>query len=120
MRRLVLLLPLVLLCTACLSGTVTTPTPSEKASGYTAPKPVEGNAEAGKAVFASAGCASCHALADANAKGSLGPDLDASKPELELIVERVKNGKAPMPSFKDSLTDTQIADVAAYVYASTH
>jgi mono/diheme cytochrome c family protein len=35
-----------------------------------------GDAEAGKAVFASAGCASCHTLSAANANGTVGPNLD--------------------------------------------
>jgi cytochrome c oxidase subunit 2 len=35
-----------------------------------------GAAAAGKGVFTEAGCAGCHALADANANGSVGPDLD--------------------------------------------
>ena len=74
-----------------------------------------GDAAAGKAVFASAGCASCHALADAGATGQVGPNLDDAKPDAALVKERVTNGKAPMPAFKGQLTDAQIADVAAYV-----
>jgi cytochrome c oxidase subunit II len=35
-----------------------------------------GGTAAGKQVFASNNCASCHTLADAGAKGSIGPDLD--------------------------------------------
>ena len=35
------------------------------------------------------------------------------------MVERVTNGASPMPSFKDSLSEEQIQDVAAYVVAST-
>ena len=69
----------------------------------------------GKGVFASAGCASCHTLADAGATGSLGPDLDQVKPSEQLVVDRVKNGKGLMPSFEDQLTDEQIRAVAAYV-----
>ena len=34
----------------------------------------------GKAIFASAGCASCHTLKDAGAKGNVGPNLDSLKP----------------------------------------
>ena len=34
----------------------------------------------GKAIFASAGCAGCHTLADAGATGTVGPSLDAAKP----------------------------------------
>ena len=38
--------------------------------------PAAGDPVAGKAVFASAGCASCHTLADARRAGSVGPNLD--------------------------------------------
>ena len=74
-----------------------------------------GDAVAGKALFASAGCGACHALADADAGGAVGPNLDEAKPPAELVVERVTNGMGAMPSFSDELTETQIAHIAAYV-----
>ena len=74
-----------------------------------------GNAEAGKEVFASAGCVSCHTLADAGATGTVGPNLDEAKPDEALVVDRVTNGAGAMPPFKDSLSEQQINDVAAYV-----
>jgi cytochrome c553 len=74
-----------------------------------------GDAAAGKEAFESAGCASCHALADAGATGTVGPNLDQAQPPVELVVDRVTNGKGAMPSFADSLDEQQIADVAAYV-----
>ena len=87
----------------------TTPPPATGGGGGA------GDAAAGKAVFESAGCASCHTLADAGATGAVGPNLDEAKPDAALVKERVTNGKAPMPPFKGQLTDAQIADVAAYV-----
>jgi mono/diheme cytochrome c family protein len=63
----------------------------------------------------SAGCSGCHTLADAGAAGNVGPNLDQTKPSFDKVVERVTNGKPPMPSFKGQLTDQQIQDVAAYV-----
>ena len=74
-----------------------------------------GDAVAGKAVFLSAGCVGCHTLADANAHGTVGPNLDQVKPSLSTAVARVTLGKNAMPSFKGQLTDKQIADVTAYV-----
>jgi mono/diheme cytochrome c family protein len=74
-----------------------------------------GDAAAGKTVFTSAGCVSCHTLADAGATGTVGPNLDDVKPSDALVMERVTNGKGAMPSFKGQLSDTQIQDVAAYV-----
>ena len=68
-------------------------------------------------VFESAGCVSCHTLADAGATGTIGPNLDQSMPSHELVVERVTNGQGAMPSFADSLSEEQIQDVAAYVSA---
>ncbi len=85
----------------------TTPTETAPAGG--------GDAAAGKKVFESAGCTSCHTLADAGASGSVGPDLDSAKPAYSLVVDRVTNGRGVMPSFKGQLDEKQIEDVAAYV-----
>ncbi len=86
----------------------------------TAPATTAGDPVAGKAVFASAGCGGCHTLKAANASGSVGPNLDTLKPALAIIVHQVEVGGGPMPAFKGSLSDKQIQDVAAFVYASTH
>ena len=72
-------------------------------------------AASGKAIFASAGCGGCHALKDAAASGTVGPNLDQVKPPLALVLDRVTNGKGGMPSFTGQLTATQINEVAAYV-----
>jgi len=69
----------------------------------------------GKDVFAKSGCASCHTLKDAGATGTVGPNLDEAKPSKDLVVERVTNGKPPMPSFKGQLSDQEIEAVAEYV-----
>ncbi len=74
-----------------------------------------GDAAAGKEVFESAGCASCHTLADAGATGSVGPNLDEAQPPADLVFERVTNGQGVMPSFGDQLSEQQRRDVAAYV-----
>ena len=79
----------------------------------------EGDAEAGKAVFASAGCGGCHTLADANSSGGIGPNLDESQPDFELVVDRVTNGAGAMPAFEGQLSEQQINDVAAYVVQAT-
>ena len=78
-----------------------------------------GDPAAGKQVFESAGCASCHTLDDAGAKGTVGPNLDDAKPPKELVVDRVTNGKGVMPSFSGQLSPEQIANVAAYVVQAT-
>lgn len=74
-----------------------------------------GDAAAGKSVFASAGCGSCHTLADAGSNGAVGPNLDDAKPDAALVTERVTAGMGAMPPFKDQLSAAEIANVAAYV-----
>lgn len=81
--------------------------------------PPKGDPKAGEKVFQTAGCASCHTLAAAGAKGTVGPNLDQAKPSLELVIDRVTNGKGAMPPFRGQLSEQQIADVAAYVVEST-
>jgi mono/diheme cytochrome c family protein len=58
-------------------------------------------------------------LSDAGASGTIGPNLDDAQPELELVIDRVVNGKGAMPPFKGQLTDKQIADASAYVVQAT-
>ena len=84
-------------------------------SGASGAGGAKGDATAGKQVFMSAGCVSCHTLADAGAKGTVGPNLDDAKPDDALVVDRVTNGKGVMPPFKGQLSAQQIQDVAAYV-----
>src|SRR5215203_5445121 len=70
----------------------------------------------GKQIFTgSAGCGGCHTLADAGTSGNVGPNLDEAKPSKALAVDRVTNGKGPMPPFKGRLSPAQIQAVATYV-----
>jgi len=69
----------------------------------------------GKTIFAQAGCGGCHVLADAGSSGTTGPNLDQSRPDRALAVDRVTNGRGGMPPFKDRLTKQQIDAVAQYV-----
>ena len=84
----------------------------------TTPPPGGGNGDpsAGReVVLGPSNCGSCHTLADAGTSGTIGPNLDESRPPLELVVDRVTNGQGAMPSFSGSLTEQEINDVAAYV-----
>jgi cytochrome c6 len=64
-------------------------------------------------------CASCHS----GGGNIMNPDKTLSKEALEAndvnsvdaVKKLVSEGKAPMPAFKGTLDDTQIADVAAFV-----
>jgi cytochrome c551/c552 len=94
-----------------------------------------GNAAAGKALFASNGCGSCHTLAVAGATGTIGPDLgkvvagDATKDHMPIgafIQQSITDPTAftatggpwatPMPTtFGSSLSPSQIADLVALI-----
>jgi sulfite dehydrogenase len=99
--------------------TPTTAPATTTSAGSTTPPPAAGDATAGKAVFASAGCAACHTLKDAGSTGTVGPNLDVAQPTYRRATARVTNGKNAMPSFKSQLTTQQIANVAAYVVKAT-
>jgi mono/diheme cytochrome c family protein len=92
------------------AGDTTAATETEAGGGATT-----GDAAAGEAVFASAGCGGCHVLEAANSSGTVGPNLDDAKPSFDRVVEQVTNGGGAMPAFKDRLSEKEIRDVAAYV-----
>jgi mono/diheme cytochrome c family protein len=94
-------------------ATTTTPTTTTSVGGDV------GNPTAGKAIFTSAGCASCHTLQAAGAQGTVGPNLDERRPSTDKVVERVTQGKGVMPSFQGRLTQFQIRSVAAFVSSAT-
>ncbi len=87
---------------------------STPAAVTTTPTETTPNA-AGKATFASTGCGGCHTLADAGTVGSVGPNLDELKPSASVVSAAVTNGKGAMPSYKTTLSEAEIADLAAYV-----
>lgn len=69
----------------------------------------------GAKAFASAGCASCHTLAAANASGQVGPNLDDLQPSADAVKTQVENGGGGMPSFSGDLSSAEIDAVATYV-----
>jgi mono/diheme cytochrome c family protein len=98
------------------TGTETTETETTETETTETTPALEGDPVAGKEVFlGTAGCASCHTLSDAGASGTVGPNLDDAQPSEELALDRVTNGQGGMPSFSSTLSEQQIADVAAYV-----
>ena len=102
--------------------TTTSPATATTPSGGGAP--LIGDPVAGAAVFKSAGCGSCHTLKAAGSTGTAGPNLDEIAPDQPTVVTNVTYGNAMgMPAFGGpggSLSSTQINNVAAYVYSSTH
>ena len=93
-------------------------TPGEHEGEPTETNAATGDAAAGKVVFTTSACGSCHVLAAADATGQVGPNLDETTPDAELVHERVVNGKGAMPSYKDQLSEQQINDVVAFVSES--
>ncbi|MDF2750590.1 MAG: quinonprotein alcohol dehydrogenase [Gaiellaceae bacterium] len=74
----------------------------------------EGDAQAGEQVFAD-NCAGCHGLSGTGGNG--GPDL-TTRPaarNVDDVMAIVRNGRAGMPAFRDTLEPQQIRDVAAHV-----
>ncbi|MBN9506302.1 MAG: cytochrome c [Altererythrobacter sp.] len=54
----------------------------------------------GRQLFTDNSCTQCHALADADAQGSIGPPLDGdANLTHDFVVDRITNGSGPMPSF---------------------
>lgn len=124
--------------TAALSTAASTPTSTPGGSSGGSSSGATGNATAGKAVFASNGCGSCHTLSAAGATGTIGPDLDkavsidATKDKMSLsafIKQSITDPAAytatggpwstPMPTtFGSSLSPTQIDDLVALIESS--
>jgi mono/diheme cytochrome c family protein len=71
-----------------------------------------------KSIFTS-NCGSCHVLADAGTSGTIGPNLDESKPALQEAIRQIENGGGGMPPFGDRLTDQQIRALAQYIVRMT-
>lgn len=97
------------------AGDATTAAETTEAAGETTAAAVEGDAAAGDAVFASAGCGGCHTLAAAGSAGAIGPNLDELKPDYAAVMSKVINGGGGMPAYSDSLSETDIQNVSAYV-----
>jgi mono/diheme cytochrome c family protein len=113
---------LVLVAVGCGGSEETTPTPETvegtvptETGGGDGGGTAEGDPEAGKEVFASAGCGSCHVFADAGSTGTVGPDLDTSSVNFDGAVQQITDGGGGMPPFGGKLSEEEIANVAAYV-----
>jgi len=119
---LVLALGAVVLFAACGGSEETTPTPetvigavpTEEAGGGGTGE-VEGDPVAGKEIYAANGCGSCHTLADAGSTGTIGPSLDDSTIDFSGAVDQITNGGGAMQPYRDTLSEEEIANVAAYV-----
>lgn len=68
----------------------------------------------GRALFVEY-CGGCHTLAAAGTGGTVGPNLDRARPDLDHVVEVVTNGTGAMPAFGSRLTRAQVQAIARYV-----
>lgn len=68
----------------------------------------------GKTKF-QANCKSCHTLADANATGTFGTNLDLVQPSEERVLQQIEVGGGGMPA--ELVKGKDAEDVAAYVAA---
>ncbi len=60
-------------------------------------------------------CAVCHTLQAAGAEGAIGPVLDELKPEAARVAKALRDGIGQMPSYKDKLSEAEIAALAHFV-----
>jgi mono/diheme cytochrome c family protein len=109
----------VLLSTACDSERA--PTAAPRSSSKVSGDPVRGEH------FFRVYCSSCHTLKAARAVGRVGPDLDQMKPSYARVVKQVTNprGVEDLPPSMltfgpDTFTASDIRDIAAFVFISTH
>lgn len=100
-------------------------------TGTTTAPAAEGDAAAGKQVYAANGCGSCHTFQAAGSSGTTGPDLDklpefaetANKDLVEFTRESIEDPNAYveegypegiMPAY-DQLEDKQLDDLVAFL-----
>ena len=76
----------------------------------------------GKQLFlqqAQPGCGVCHSLADANARGVVGPNLNQLSPSLAQVKSAIAQGVGAMPAYGAQLSESEIEALAAYVVEAT-
>jgi mono/diheme cytochrome c family protein len=127
MAMLLCALAFVLALAGCGGEKTVTPTPDTVVGSVAQPTVPEGNAEAGKAVFADAGCGSCHTFTAAESSGTTGPNLDESlqgkdalyiynsivNPDAQ-IAEGFQPGLMPK-TYGEQLDDKQLGDLVAFL-----
>ena len=103
-----------LLPTLALTCTIGLTLPAPSLASAESPKAAD---SAGATLFRDKGCAYCHG---ANTQGTpKGPSLVNVRKTMKAaqIVSQIKNGGQKMPSFEDSLSNDEIAQLVAYLRA---
>jgi cytochrome c553 len=109
------------------TGETTTGATGETGQTETGGAAAEGDPAAGQEVFASAGCGSCHTVADAGSTGEVGPALDESLQGQDAeyvrtqIVDpnsKIAEGYGPgiMPeNYKEQLSEEELSNLVAFL-----
>jgi mono/diheme cytochrome c family protein len=131
-RRLAVIAVFAALVAGCGGEQTVAPT-AETTEGTPPPAPqpqAQGNASAGKQVFAQSGCGGCHTFKPAGTSGTTGPDLDklpqyakeANQPLKDFVHESIVNPDSYVQSgFPSGVmppwsgNDKQLADVVAFL-----
>ncbi|MFB0613124.1 c-type cytochrome [Aurantiacibacter poecillastricola] len=72
--------------------------------------------EASRTLFSQYGCGSCHALADANGYGSIGPSLDGNDTlTVDYVNTIITNGQGAMPSFGGMVGEEDLEKLSRYI-----
>ena len=94
------------------------------ASGAVAATPTKivGNVKTGKKWFKAQACGSCHMMAAAGAMNSsgIGSDLDQSRKTYAQMITQITKGGHGMTGYAHVLTTSQIQDLAAFIYTTSH
>lgn len=121
------------------STPTTTPTTTSAQTTPTTTSSSGGNVAAGKTVFASSGCSSCHTFTPAGSNGTIGPNLDtapatdakaANMPLAAFIKQSIVDPNAYIakgftkpsampPDFGTKLSSSQIDDLVAFILSGT-
>ena len=64
-------------------------------------------------------CGVCHSLADADARGAVGPNLNQLSPSLAQVESAIAQGVGAMPAYGAQLSQTEIAALATYIVEAT-
>ena len=116
-----------LAATGCGGEETVTPAPDTVVGSVAEQTVPQGDAEAGKAVYAEAGCGSCHTFEAAGTSGMTGPNLDESlqgkdeqyifnaivNPDAQ-IAEGFQPGLMPK-TYGEQLDDKQLGDLVAFL-----
>ena len=134
-RRALILVACGLVLAGCSGGKTVSPAPQTVEGTLPTTPQVTADPAAGKPVFTSQGCGSCHTYAPAGSSGTVGPKLDNLAADAQKAGQPLANyartsitdpngyvapgfPKGVMPSTYASLSDQQIADLVAFLTQS--